>query len=238
MDSLQKLEILACSARYDASCSTSGSLRLNGPDPGAKGKRFGNTIAAGIDCAYCINRRSSPVQRTMFDVDELVALTESFYRRNYIEGLFLSSGVFRSPDFTMELLIRTVRKLRLEAGFNGYVHLKIIPGCSAELVREAGFWADRISVNIEFPSDQSLRLLAPEKEGRQILGSMRSIHSDIEENRESVPGHPTSRFAPAGQSTQLIVGASPESDLHILELSEKLYQRYRLRRLRRRGRDR
>jgi putative DNA modification/repair radical SAM protein len=275
MDTLQKLEILAGSARYDVSCSTSGSLRLNGPGAPGGGGRFGNAVPAGIchsfaddgrcisllkvlftnacinDCAYCVNRRSSPVPRAAFTVEELVALTEAFYRRNYIEGLFLSSGVVRSPDFTMELMIRTVRALRREAGFNGYIHMKVIPGCSPGLIREAGFWADRISVNIELPSDQSLRLLAPEKQGRQILGFMGTIHADILENRECVPalragsatvpglplacsGRPSltsSRFAPAGQSTQLIVGASPESDLRILGLSENLYQRYRLRRV-------
>ncbi|HEY9594066.1 MAG TPA: putative DNA modification/repair radical SAM protein [Spirochaetia bacterium] len=267
MDTLQKLEILAGSARYDVSCSTSGSLRLNGPGGG----RFGNAIPAGIchsfaddgrcvsllkvlftnvcinDCAYCVNRRSSSVRRVAFTVPELVSLTEAFYRRNYIEGLFLSSGIVRSPDFTMELLIRTARALREGSGFNGYIHLKIIPGCSPGLVREAGFWADRVSVNIELPSDGSLRLLAPEKQGRQILGFMGAINADIEENRESLPaplrlpglpracgGKPSlssSRFAPAGQSTQLIVGASPESDLRILGLSQNLYDRYRLRRV-------
>jgi putative DNA modification/repair radical SAM protein len=270
MDTLQKLDILAGSARYDVSCSTSGSQRLNGPTIGATA-RFGNTVAAGIchsfaddgrcisllkvlftnacinDCAYCINRRSSPIPRAIFGVDELVALTEGFYRRNYIEGLFLSSGIVRSPDFTMELLIRVVRTLRLERGFNGYIHLKIIPGCAPELVREAGFWADRISVNIELPSQESLTRLAPEKQGRQILGSMSAIHADIEENRDCLPAirpapglsraygsRPrltSSRFAPAGQSTQLIVGATPESDSRILGLSENLYKKYALRRV-------
>jgi putative DNA modification/repair radical SAM protein len=268
METLEKLELLATSARYDVSCSTSGSLRLNGPGCGG---RFGNALPAGIchsfaddgrcisllkvlftnacvnDCAYCVNRRSSSVRRTAFTVEELVALTEAFYRRNYIEGLFLSSGILRSPDFTMELLVRAVRTLRGESGFNGYIHLKVIPGCSPALIREAGFWADRLSVNIELPSDDSLRMLAPEKRGRQILGFMGSIDSDIRENRESLPapraapglpavlsGKPnlaTSRFAPAGQSTQLIVGATPESDQRILGLSESLYQRYRLKRV-------
>jgi putative DNA modification/repair radical SAM protein len=268
METLRKLELLATSARYDVSCSTSGSLRLNGP--GARG-RFGNALPAGIchsfaddgrcisllkvlftnacvnDCAYCVNRRSSPVPRAAFDVDELVSLTEAFYRRNYIEGLFLSSGILHGPDHTMELLVRTARQLRREAGFNGYIHLKVIPGCSPGLIREAGFWADRLSVNIELPSDDSLRLLAPQKQGRQILGFMGAINADIRENRESLPapreapglplayaGQPsltTSRFAPAGQSTQLIVGASPESDLRILGLSEGLYRRYRLKRV-------
>ena len=264
MDTLQKLALLAASARYDVSCASSGSSR-------AVGTGYGSTVPAGIchsfaadgrcisllkvlftnacinDCAYCVNRRSSSAPRTSFEVEELVALTESFYRRNYIEGLFLSSGVIKSADYTMELLVRTARTLRREAGFNGYIHVKIIPGCSPELARMAGFWADRVSVNIELPSDQSLRLLAPEKTGRQILHSMGAIRSDIDENTDSLParrgpaglplsctGRPsltTSRFAPAGQSTQLIVGASPENDRHILGLSQNLYDTYRLRRV-------
>ena len=291
MTVIEKLKILAGSAKYDVSCASSGSLR-----PGVPGARFGNTIAPGIchsfaddgrcisllkvlftnacvnDCAYCVNRRSASVPRAAFTVEEIVGLTESFYRRNYIEGLFLSSGVAVNPDFTMELLIRTVKTLRLSAGFNGYIHLKIIPGASPELVREAGFWADRVSANIELPSEQSLRSLAPEKTGHAILSSMSRINSDIESNRSqsrigrllSVPAYkgtglralsaeddparlpsmaaliaaqtpkPTlqnAAFAPAGQSTQLIVGASPESDRVILGLSERLYNRYRLRRV-------
>jgi putative DNA modification/repair radical SAM protein len=271
MDTIAKLGILAGSARYDVSCSTSGSSRSGTALPPTPAGRFGSTIAAGIchsfaddgrcisllkilftnaciyDCAYCANRRGASVPRASFRVEELVALTESFYRRNYIEGLFLSSAVVGSPDLTMELLVRTAMKLRTESGFNGYIHLKIIPGASPELVRAAGFWADRISVNIELPSDASLRLLAPQKHGRQILRSMGAIHEDIEENQQSVPARrsaPTlpmacgsrpsltsSRFAPAGQSTQLVVGASPESDRQILGLSERLYGSYRLKRV-------
>jgi putative DNA modification/repair radical SAM protein len=230
------------------------------------------TNACVNDCAYCINRRSSGVPRAAFTVDEIVSLTESFYRRNYIDGLFLSSGVAVGPDFTMELLIRTVKTLRIRTGFNGYIHLKVIPGASPELVREAGLWADRISANIELPSENSLRLLAPEKTGHALLSSMARIKSDIDVNRSesrigrllSVPAYggksfgeiaapdggphalpaafpppvrgqrPTlqsAAFAPAGQSTQLIVGASPESDRKILGLSELLYDRYRLRRV-------
>ncbi len=293
MDILEKLSILAGSARYDVSCASSGSRRPSNL-PGA---RFGNAIAPGIchsfaddgrcisllkvlftnacvyDCAYCVNRSSADVKRAAFTVPELVRLTESFYRRNYIEGLFLSSGVVGSPDFTMDLLVRTARALRLQSGFNGYIHLKVIPGASRELVREAGFWADRISANIELPSEASLRLLAPQKTGRAIFSSMAGIKEDIEVNRGesrlgrllSVPAsrgtgfcaiaapslpaldaegrgslaapwirHPTlqnAAFAPAGQSTQLVVGASPESDRRILGLSELLYGRYRLRRV-------
>jgi len=270
METLEKLSLLAGSARYDVSCASSGSTRTNqGRKTAAKG--FGNSIAPGIchsfaddgrcisllkilfsnacinDCAYCVNRSSNPVPRASFDVDELVSLTESFYRRNYIEGLFLSSGVRGSPDATMELLVRTAWKLRVHAGFNGYIHLKVIPGSSPELVRQAGYWADRISVNIEFPSEESLRRLAPEKYDKDILGSMALIRCDIESNRVSLPAGlapaalpmacgtrprlESSRFAPAGQSTQLVVGASPESDSQILRLTEQMYGRFRLRRV-------
>jgi len=263
MDELGKLEVLARSARYDVSCASSGSHRIAAA-PG-RGRAFGSAVPMGIchsfaddgrcvsllkvllsnacinDCAYCVNRRSSDVPRAAFRVDELVRLTEEFYRRNYIEGLFLSSGVVGSPDLTMELLIRVARTLRLVSGFAGYIHLKIIPGCSRELVREAGFWADRLSVNIELPSDRSLRLLAPGKTGSGILGLMRTVHGTIEQSRaERLPavrrwsGRPSlsgDAWAPAGQSTQLVVGASPESDRRILALSENLYQRRRLRRV-------
>jgi putative DNA modification/repair radical SAM protein len=262
MDSLSKLEVLAWSARYDVSCASSGSSRRGTSLPGG---RFGSAVSMGIchsfaddgrcisllkvllsnacinDCAYCVNRRSNNVRRTGFRVDELVALTEAFYRRNYIEGLFLSSGVVGSPDLTMEMLIRVARTLRLKSGFAGYIHLKIIPGCSPLLAREAGFWADRLSVNIELPSDRSLRLLAPQKTGKDILGLMRSLRGTIEQARSdrmpalrSWPERPTlvgASFAPAGQSTQLVVGASPESDRQILTLAENLYGRYRLRRV-------
>jgi putative DNA modification/repair radical SAM protein len=263
MDALGKLEVLARSARYDVSCASSGSHRT-ATVPG-RPRAFGSAVPMGIchsfaddgrcisllkvlltnacinDCAYCINRRSSDTPRAGFRVDELVALTEAFYRRNYIEGLFLSSGVLGSPDLTMEMLIRVARTLRLRSGFAGYIHLKIIPGCSPLLVREAGFWADRLSVNIELPSDRSLRLLAPEKTGGGILGLMRTVRSTIEENRSSHlpaprrwlerPSLADDAWAPAGQSTQLVVGASPENDRHILTLSENLYRGARLRRV-------
>jgi putative DNA modification/repair radical SAM protein len=268
MDALGKLEVLARSARYDVSCASSGSHRA-AASPG-RGRRFGSAVPTGIchsftddgrcvsllkvllsnacvnDCAYCVNRRSSDEPRAGFQVGELVALTEAFYRRNFIEGLFLSSGVVGSPDITMEMLIRVARTLRLRSGFAGYIHLKIIPGCSPILVREAGFWADRLSVNIELPSERSLRLLAPEKTGSGILGLMRTVRGTIEQNRSArLPAvrSPAQRrwaerpslagdaWAPAGQSTQLVVGASPESDRHILVLSENLYNRCRLRRV-------
>ena len=263
MDALGKLEVLTRSARYDVSCASSGSHRLTAA-PG-RPRAFGSAVPMGIchsfaddgrcisllkvlltnacvnDCAYCINRRSSDAPRAGFRVDELVTLSEAFYRRNYIEGLFLSSGVLGSPDLTMEMLIRVARTLRLRSGFAGYIHLKIIPGCSPLLVREAGFWADRLSVNIELPSDRSLRLLAPEKAGDGILGLMRTVRSTIDENRSSRlpaprrwlerPSLHDTTWAPAGQSTQLVVGASPESDRHILTLSENLYRGVRLRRV-------
>ena len=210
------------------------------------------TNACINDCAYCVNRRSSSIPRAGFRVEELVALAEAFYRRNYIEGLFLSSGVLGSPDLTMEMLIRVARTLRLSSGFAGYIHLKVLPGCSPLLVQEAGFWADRLSVNLELPSDASLRLLAPEKTGSGILGLMRCMRGTIGRSRAELrqetrglartglpslrrwPPRPTfaaAEWAPAGQSTQLVVGASPESDRHILALSENLYGRYGLRRV-------
>jgi putative DNA modification/repair radical SAM protein len=268
MDALARLDVQARAARYDVSCASSGSHRE--ATVRGRGRTFGSAVPMGIchsfaddgrcisllkvlltnacvnDCAYCVNRRSSNVPRASFRVDELVALTEGFYRRNYIEGLFLSSGVLGSPDLTMEMLIRVARTLRLVSGFAGYIHLKIIPGCSPLLVREAGFWADRLSVNIELPSERSLRLLAPEKTGSDILGLMRTVRGTIEENRSArlpAPCLPASRrwlerpsiagdiWAPAGQSTQLVVGASPESDRHILALSENLYRHCRLRRV-------
>jgi putative DNA modification/repair radical SAM protein len=268
MDALARLDVLARAARYDVSCASSGSHRE--ATVRGRGRTFGSAVPMGIchsfaddgrcisllkvlltnacvnDCAYCVNRRSSNVPRASFRVDELVALTEGFYRRNYIEGLFLSSGVLGSPDLTMEMLIRVARTLRLVSGFAGYIHLKIIPGCSPLLVREAGFWADRLSVNIELPSERSLRLLAPEKTGSDILSLMRTVRGTIEENRSArlpAPCLPAPRrwlerpsiagdiWAPAGQSTQLVVGASPESDRHILALSENLYRHCRLRRV-------
>ncbi len=248
---------------------------LREPRARAPGGRFGSATSMGIchsfaadgrcvsllkvlltnacvnDCAYCVNRRSSSVPRAGFQVEELVTLTEAFYRRNYIEGLFLSSGVLGGPDLTMEMMIRVARSLRLSSGFAGYIHLKVIPGCSPLLVQEAGFWADRLSVNLELPSDRSLRLLAPEKTGSDILGLMRCMRGTIRRSRAEFraepgrqqgvlparrmwPARPTfaaADWAPAGQSTQLVVGASPESDRHILELSENLYGRYGLRRV-------
>jgi len=253
MELADKLSILSSSAKYDASCASSGSS--------GSGSSFGTRAPLGVchswtedgrcvsllkvlfsnacryDCAYCVNRSSADTQRTSFKVDELVELTCQFYRRNYIEGLFLSSGIFADPDIVMEKLIETARKLRSEAGFGGYIHLKLIPGTGEKIIRKAGLWADRLSPNIELPTDKSLQHLAPQKTGKEILGAMEDTFNAAAENEEDrrkfrlggkniVPA-----FAPAGQSTQLIVGASPESDKTILNLSGALYRKYALRRV-------
>jgi probable DNA metabolism protein len=250
MNLTQKLEILADAAKYDVSCASSGSGRK-----AVKGK-LGSGAACGIchtftedgrcvslfkilftnfcvyDCAYCVNRRSNDIPRAAFTVRELVELTIDFYRRNYIEGLFLSSGVAGTPDETMEKLVRVVRELRLREGFNGYIHLKGIPGASPRLVREAGRHADRLSINIELPSEGSLTRLTGGKRYADILGPMGLIEAGIRENREDRRKfrHAPS-FAPAGQSTQLVIGASPETDWDILKLSDRLYAERDLRRV-------
>jgi putative DNA modification/repair radical SAM protein len=190
-----------------------------------------------FDCAYCVNRSSADTRRTSFKVNELVELTCEFYKHNYIEGLFLSSGIFAEADQVMEKLVETARKLRTEAGFGGYIHLKLIPGAGEKIVHEAGLWADRLSANIELPTDKSLQALAPQKSGKLIFGTMEETFKAEAENEEDrqkfrlagkkiVPA-----FAPAGQSTQLIVGASPENDKTILNLSSALYNKYMLRRV-------
>jgi putative DNA modification/repair radical SAM protein len=258
----EKIAVLAGAAKYDASCASSGSARgLNGGLKG--GNSFGVNLPAGIchswtgdgrcvsllkvlysnvcrfDCAYCVNRVSADVRRASFTGDELVELTAGFYRRNYIEGLFLSSGIFADPDIVMEKLIAVARKLRSEAGYGGYIHLKIIPGCGEKLIRRAGLWADRLSANIELPTDRSLQTLAPQKSGKVILGAMEDVartDAQFEEDRRRVmflPQGKTSspRFAPAGQSTQIIVGASEEDDRRILSLSGALYRKFSLRRV-------
>ena len=258
MELTEKLSILAYSAKYDASCASSGSGKGALARDGAA---FGMRVPAGVchswtedgrcvsllkvlfsnaccfDCAYCMNRASSDTRRISFTVDELVSLTCEFYRRNYIEGLFLSSGIFADPDIVMEKLIETARKLRSEAGFGGYIHLKIIPGTGEKMIRQAGLWADRLSANIELPTDKSLQNLAPQKSGRTILGTMKetfTIGAQSEEDRRKfrLGGKNTvPAFAPAGQSTQLIVGVSPETDKTILNLSGALYRSYALRRV-------
>ena len=253
MELTEKLAVLASSAKYDASCASSGS--------GGGGGAFGARVPAGVchswtedgrcvsllkvlfsnvcrfDCAYCVNRSSADVLRTSFKVSELVELTCEFYRRNYIEGLFLSSGIFSDPDIVMEKLIETARKLRSEAGFGGYIHLKVIPGTGEKMIRQAGLWADRLSANIELPTDKSLQYLAPQKTGKEIFGAMEEAFNAGAENEEDkrkfrVGGKNTvPDFAPAGQSTQLIVGASPENDKTILNLSSALYRKFALRRV-------
>ena len=246
----EKLNILSAAAKYDVSCSSSGSTRKNTPDG------LGNSASNGIchsftpdgrcvsllkilltnnciyDCKYCVNASTKDVKRAMFKPEEVVEITMNFYRRNYIEGLFLSSAIFRNPNYTMELLIKVVKKLRLEEKFNGYIHLKGIPGADEALIKEAGLYVDRMSVNIELPSQNSLQLLAPEKSKENILTPMKIIKNNIlatNEIKKTIKSAP--KFVPGGQSSQLIVGATPESDHKILTLSENLYKRYKLKRV-------
>lgn len=252
MDVLEKLAILTDAAKYDAACTSSGGSRA------AKKGYIGNTSSsvAGCchtfsadgrcvtllkvlftnrcvyDCKYCVNRRSNETRRTAFTPEELADLTIQFYRRNYIEGLFLSSGVFRSPDYTTELMIQSLRLLREQYRFNGYIHAKAIPGTSPELVEQLGFLADRLSVNIELPSEAGLKTLAPDKTKGAILAPMRQIQLRNRQSKEElVKYRHAPKFAPAGQSTQLIVGATADSDFHILRLTQSLYDRYRLKRV-------
>jgi putative DNA modification/repair radical SAM protein len=253
----EKISVLAGAAKYDASCVSSGSARRGGSGGFGAAERGGvchswtedgrcvsllKVLFSNVcryDCAYCVNRVSADTPRSSFTVDELVELTCEFYRRNYIEGLFLSSGIFADPDIVMEKLIEVAKKLRSGAGYGGYIHLKIIPGAGEKLIREAGLWADRLSANIELPTDKSLQSLAPQKSGRAILGAMKETYEAAAENEEdsrrvrfSAGGKiKTPAFAPAGQSTQLIVGASPEDDLSIINLSAALYRKFRLRRV-------
>ena len=247
---LEKLKILAESAKYDVSCASSGTSRSH--KSGAIGSAAGWGICHSFaedgrcisllkimltnycmyDCAYCINRRSNDLPRATLSVTELVNLTIEFYRRNYIEGLFLSSGVVRNPDYTMERLVRAIKDLRLVHHFNGYIHMKSIPGASQELVNEAGLYADRLSVNIEIPNEASLRTLAPEKDFKSVFAPMRYIQQGVlqsAEERKRFRYAP--RFAPAGQSTQMIVGATADTDKDILRLSSALYQRPTMKRV-------
>ncbi len=247
---LEKLKILAESAKYDVSCASSGTSRSH--KSGAIGSAAGWGICHSFaedgrcisllkimltnycmyDCAYCINRRSNDLPRATLSVTELVNLTIDFYRRNYIEGLFLSSGVVRNPDYTMERLVRAIKALRLVHHFNGYIHMKSIPGASQELVNEAGLYADRLSVNIEIPNEASLRTLAPEKDFKSVFAPMRYIQQGVlqsAEERKRFRYAP--RFAPAGQSTQMIVGATADTDKDILRLSSALYQRPTMKRV-------
>jgi putative DNA modification/repair radical SAM protein len=252
LDLKRKLAILSDAAKYDASCASSGGTKRDS----VGGKGMGSTDGGmGIchayapdgrcisllkilltnfcvyDCAYCVNRVSSNVQRARFSVDEVVDLTLGFYRRNYIEGLFLSSGIIRTPDYTMEQLVRVARTLREVHDFRGYIHLKVIPEASPELVNQAGLYADRVSINIELPRDESLRSLAPEKDAAGIQQAMGAVRVGEEASKDRARRAAAPRFAPAGQSTQLIVGADEASDGEILKRSETLYGAYRLRRV-------
>lgn len=242
MDIQEKLRILSDAAKYDVACTSSGAARK-----GQKGS-LGNTYAAGIchsfasdgrcisllkilftnqciyDCVYCVNRRSNDVVRTAFTPEEVCRLTIEFYRRNYIEGLFLSSGVLYSPDYTMELLYQTLYQLRERYHFHGYMHVKAIPGASAELVEKIGFLADRMSINLELPTAEGLRYLAPGKSREKILAPIRQVQKKIADQNHA-------RFVPAGQSTQMIIGATPESDYHMIRVAEALYRNYDLKRV-------
>ncbi|HEY6919270.1 MAG TPA: putative DNA modification/repair radical SAM protein [Tabrizicola sp.] len=245
----EKLAILADAAKYDASCASSGGEKRGSGD----GKGLGSSGGAGIchayapdgrcisllkilltnfciyDCAYCVNRVSSRVERARFSVDEVVQLTIEFYRRNYIEGLFLSSGIVKSPDDTMSDMVRIARTLRERENFRGYIHLKTIPDAAPELIEEAGKWADRLSVNVELPTEPALQTLAPEKSAQTIRKAMADVRARREASRDkSHTGKRPARFAPAGQSTQMIVGADAASDGQILATASQLYSSYKL----------
>lgn len=252
LDLKQKLAVLADAAKYDASCASSAAPRRNS----LGGKGVGSTEGSGIchayapdgrcisllkilltnycmfDCVYCVNRVSSNVQRARFRVDEVVALTLDFYRRNYIEGLFLSSGIIRSPNYTMEQMTEVARKLRDEHDFRGYIHLKTIPEADQALIDEAGRYADRLSINVELPTEQGLARLAPEKRLPAIRGAMGRLRLKLDETREARRQSARApRFAPAGQSTQVIVGAEPSTDADIMRMSAGLYANYDLKRV-------
>ena len=246
----EKLNILADAAKYDVSCASSGSTRTN------SSKGLGNSTGMGIchsytedgrcvsllkilltnhciyDCAYCVSRRSNDIKRAGFKIQEVVDLTIHIYRRNYIEGLFLSSGIFNNPDHTMERLIRVAKKLREEENFNGYIHLKSIPGCSDELMYEAGLYADRLSVNIEIPTISGLKLLAPEKDHKDFIKPMQKVKNEIiryKNERKIIKNTP--KYAPAGQSTQMIVGATGETDKDIMYSATYYYKTYKMKRV-------
>ena len=246
----EKLRILSDAAKYDVSCSSSGSSRKN------TNNGLGNAAVNGIchswsadgrcisllkilmtnyciyDCKYCINRRDNDIERAMLTPDEIVRLTINFYKRNYIEGLFLSSGIIKSADYTMELMIAVAKKLRLEEKFNGYIHMKVIPGASRQLINEIGLYVDRVSVNIEFAENRALKLLAPDKKPTDISTSMGLIRKNMLENAEDKRlFKSTPSFIPAGQTTQMIIGASGESDYAILSRSENLYKNFDLKRV-------
>ena len=246
----EKLGILSDAAKYDVSCASSGSKRAN------KDKGLGDTTGIGIchsytedgrcvsllkilltnhcifDCAYCVSRKSNDIKRAAFKVEEVVDLTMNFYRRNYIEGLFLSSGIFKDADYTMERLVQVAKTLRLDHKFNGYIHLKTIPGASEELIKEAGLYADRLSINIEIPTDEGLKKLAPDKNREDMTTPMRQISTGIianKDERKVIRHAPT--FAPAGLSTQMVIGATGESDFNIMTTADNLYDQYNLKRI-------
>jgi putative DNA modification/repair radical SAM protein len=246
----EKLEILADAAKYDVSCSSSGSNRKN------ENKGLGDAEGTGIchtytedgrcvsllkilltnhciyDCAFCVSRRSNDIKRAAFTVDEVVELTMNFYRRNYIEGLFLSSGIFKNADYTMERLVRIVKKLRNEERFNGYIHLKSIPGASEELLKEAGMYADRMSINLEMPTELGLKLLAPEKSHEDVKKPLDYIQQSIVQfSDEKALIKSTPKFVPAGQSTQMVIGATPESDKEIMHTANAFYKNFSLKRV-------
>ena len=245
----EKLNILADAAKYDVSCASSGSKRKN------ENKGLGNA-SNGIchsytedgrcvsllkilltnhciyDCAYCVSRKNNDIKRAAFTVQEVVDLTINFYRRNYIEGLFLSSGIFKNADYTMERLVRVAKKLRIEYNFNGYIHLKSIPGASDELMREAGLYADRLSVNLEMPTEAGLKLLAPDKNRQDMIDPMRFLKNEIIlRTEEKALFKKAPLFAPAGQSTQMIIGATPENDQQVLQSANYFYKTFNLKRV-------
>ena len=246
----EKLEILSDAAKYDVSCTSGGTERKG------DGEGMGNCRKAGIchsfsadgrcisllkilftneciyDCKYCVNRSGNDVVRTSFTPEEVCTLTMEFYRRNYIEGLFLSSGVLKSPNYTMELLYTVLYKLRHEHNFQGYIHVKAIPGADSRLIQMTGYLADRMSVNIELPTAESLRLLAPHKTRKNILAPMRFVQQMSAENQYEIQTYRhVPKFVPAGQSTQMIIGATPESDYQILHVAESLYKKFDLKRV-------
>lgn len=245
----EKLRILADAAKYDVSCSSSGSKRKNNGG-------IGDASYSGIchtytedgrcvsllkilltnhciyDCAFCVSRRSNDVKRAAFTVDEVVDLTMNFYRRNYIEGLFLSSGIFKNADYTMERMLRIVKKLRTEERYNGYIHIKTIPGASQDMIDEAGLYVDRMSINLELPTEAGLKLMAPEKDHESVRKPLEHIHKRMvqyKEEKSLIKYTPT--FVPAGQSTQMVIGATPETDLEIMGIATEFYKTYNLKRV-------
>lgn len=245
----EKLRILADAAKYDVSCSSSGSKRKNTGG-------IGDASSSGIchtytedgrcvsllkilltnhciyDCAFCVSRRSNDVKRAAFTVEEVVELTMNFYRRNYIEGLFLSSGIFKNADYTMERLLRIAKKLRTEERYNGYIHLKTIPGASEELIQEAGLYVDRMSINLELPTDVGLKLMAPEKDHESVKKPLSFVNNKLiqfKEEKKLIKHTPT--FVPAGQSTQMVIGATPENDFEIMSVADNFYKNYNLKRV-------